>query len=339
MAHLDVAQTRRPQDGKFRFTYDSDRTVDVRLSTDPDDPRRERRAPFAQFRSEDRSDLDLGMPSQIAESFERMIAKPHGMILVTGPTGSGKTTTLYTALNQINTPERNIMTIEDPVEIRLPMIRQVQANAAIGMTFASALRSMLRQDPDVILVGEIRDEETAKIAMQAALTGHLVFSTLHTNDAVGAVPRLREFGVPAFAMNNALLGVMAQRLVRKVCSDCATPDHPEDHELLSLGLDPKSDHSFVKGNGCAKCMSTGYKGRTGAYELFSATADVRALIDVDAPFAELLNAARASGMKSMLEHGLELAQMGITSIEEVSKLHATVDGDIGEDAGPLKMSA
>jgi type II secretory ATPase GspE/PulE/Tfp pilus assembly ATPase PilB-like protein len=281
----------------------------------------------------------LGMPEATRESFERMISKPHGMVLVTGPTGSGKTTTLYTALNQINTPERNIMTIEDPVEIRLPMVRQVQANAAIGMNFASALRSMLRQDPDVILVGEIRDEETAKIAMQAALTGHLVFSTLHTNDAVGAIPRLREFGVPSFALNNALLGVMAQRLVRKVCTDCSVEDSPPDHELVALGIDPMGDHKFVTGSGCAKCMSTGYKGRTGVYELFSATAPVRELIDIDAPFADLVRASRESGMRSMLECGVELAQMGITTIEEVNKLHATVDGAIGTDSDSLKLSA
>jgi len=338
MAHLDVAQTRRPQDGKFRFTVNGQH-VDVRLSLIPTIHGENAVLRLLSSAAKIGQISDLGMPQRIADSFEAMISKPHGMVLVTGPTGSGKTTTLYTALNQINTPDRNIMTIEDPVEIRLPMIRQVQANAAIGLTFASALRSMLRQDPDVILVGEIRDEETAKIAMQAALTGHLVFSTLHTNDAVGAVPRLREFGVPAFAMNNALLGVMAQRLVRRVCGDCTIEDTPADHELTSLGIDPNGSDRFVRGQGCAKCLSTGYKGRTGAYELFSATASVRALIDVDAPFAELLVAARESGMRSMLESGIELAQMGITTIEEVGKLHATVDGAMGTDREPLKMSA
>lgn len=338
MAHLDVAQTRRPQDGKFRFTFNGQH-VDVRLSLIPTIYGENAVLRLLSSASKIGQVADLGMPAAMSETFERMISKPHGMVLVTGPTGSGKTTTLYTALNQINSPDRNIMTIEDPVEIRLPMIRQVQANPAIGLNFASALRSMLRQDPDVILVGEIRDEETAKIAMQAALTGHLVFSTLHTNDAVGAIPRLREFGVPSFALNNALLGVMAQRLVRKVCTDCVIEDTPEEHELLSLGIDPKSGGKFVTGKGCAKCMNTGYKGRTGVYELFSATASVRALIDIDAPFADLVVAARESGMRSMLECGVELAQMGITTIEEVNKLHATVDGAIGTDRKALKMTA
>lgn len=338
MAHLDVAQTRRPQDGKFRFSFNG-MQIDVRLSLIPTIYGENAVLRLLSSAAKIGQVASLGMPEATRESFERMISKPHGMVLVTGPTGSGKTTTLYTALNQINTPERNIMTIEDPVEIRLPMVRQVQANAAIGMNFASALRSMLRQDPDVILVGEIRDEETAKIAMQAALTGHLVFSTLHTNDAVGAIPRLREFGVPSFALNNALLGVMAQRLVRKVCTDCSVEDSPPDHELVALGIDPMGDHKFVTGSGCAKCMSTGYKGRTGVYELFSATAPVRALIDIDAPFADLVRASRESGMRSMLECGVELAQMGVTTIEEVNKLHATVDGAIGTDTDSLKLSA
>ncbi len=338
MAHLDVAQTRRPQDGKFRFAFNG-MQIDVRLSLIPTIYGENAVLRLLSSAAKIGQVASLGMPEATRESFEQMISKPHGMILVTGPTGSGKTTTLYTALNQINTPERNIMTIEDPVEIRLPMVRQVQANAAIGMNFASALRSMLRQDPDVILVGEIRDEETAKIAMQAALTGHLVFSTLHTNDAVGAIPRLREFGVPSFALNNALLGVLAQRLVRKVCKECTIEDTPHEHELAALGIHPKDAKGFVTGSGCAKCMSTGYKGRTGVYELFSATAPVRELIDVDAPFADLVRAARKSGMRSMLECGIELAQMGITTIEEVNKLHATVDGAIGTDADPLKLSA
>ena len=338
MAHLDVAQTRRPQDGKFRFVFNGQQ-VDVRLSLIPTIYGENAVLRLLSSASKIGQISSLGMPAPIKESFERMISKPHGMVLVTGPTGSGKTTTLYTALNQINTPERNIMTIEDPVEIRLPMVRQVQADAAIGLNFATALRSMLRQDPDVILVGEIRDEETAKIAMQAALTGHLVFSTLHTNDAVGAIPRLREFGVPSFALNNALLGVMAQRLVRKVCAECTVEDSPCEHELAALGIDPEGSDSFVTGKGCAKCMSTGYKGRTGVYELFSATAAVRALIDTDAPFAELVAASRESGMRTMLECGVELAQMGITTIEEVNKLHATVDGAIGTDRNPMKISA
>ncbi|MFK7759038.1 MAG: GspE/PulE family protein [Phycisphaerales bacterium] len=338
MAHLDVAQTRRPQDGKFRFSFNG-QPVDVRLSLIPTIHGENAVLRLLSSAAKIGQIKDLGMPVQVAETFEKMIHKPHGMVLVTGPTGSGKTTTLYTALNQINTSERNIMTIEDPVEIRLPMIRQVQANAAIGLDFSSALRSMLRQDPDVILVGEIRDSETAKIATQAALTGHLVFSTLHTNDAVGAIPRLREFQVPAFAINNALLGVLAQRLVRKVCVDCATTTEPTDLELRSLGIDPDVQAEFMTGKGCSRCMNTGYKGRVGVYELFSATAVVRDLIETNASFAELGRAARESGMRTMLECGIENAKLGITTIDELSKLHATVDGAMGLDDGPLKLIA
>jgi type IV pilus assembly protein PilB len=337
MAHLDVAQTRRPQDGKFRFTYNG-APIDVRLSLIPTIHGENAVLRLLASASRIGRVSDLGMQRDTCETFERMIAKPHGMVLVTGPTGSGKTTTLYTALNQINTPERNIMTIEDPVEIRLPMIRQIQANSAIGLTFASALRSILRQDPDVVLVGEIRDEETAKIAMQAALTGHLVFSTLHTNDAVGAIPRLREFQVPAFAINNALLGVVAQRLVRRVCDDCAVEDRVDAFELRSLGIDPEGGSRFVTGKGCARCLSTGYKGRVGVYELLSATSGVRELIERGASFAELLRAARGEGMRSMLEDGVEKARLGMTTIEEVAKLHATVESAAEPDQ-TMRMSA
>jgi len=338
MAQLDVAQTRRPQDGKFRFAFNG-QPVDVRLSLIPTIHGENAVLRLLSSAAKIGKISSLGMPSEIVESFEKMISKPHGMVLVTGPTGSGKTTTLYTALNQINSPERNIMTIEDPVEIRLPMIRQVQANNSIGLDFATALRSMLRQDPDVILVGEIRDSETAKIATQAALTGHLVFSTLHTNDAVGAVPRLRDFGVPAFAINNALLGVLAQRLVRRVCGDCAVEDSPSDRVLQSLGIDPSAGDTFMVGSGCSKCMNTGYKGRVGIYELFTASAEVRDLIETNASFKNLVDAAHRSGMRTMLHCGVENAKLGVTTIEEVNKLHATVDEAVMEDPAQFKMSA
>lgn len=335
MAHLDVAQTRRPQDGKFRFHHNG-AAVDVRLSLIPTVYGENAVLRLLSSAARIGQMSDLGMPEEVVDRFERMITKPHGMILVTGPTGSGKTTTLYTALNQINSPERNIMTIEDPVEIRLPMIRQIQANKAIGLDFASALRSILRQDPDVVLVGEIRDEETARIAIQAALTGHLVFSTLHTNDAVGAIPRLREFGVPAFAINNALLGVLAQRLVRRICDDCAKQDSPDPVVLQELGLGGTGDR-FMTGAGCAACMSTGYKGRTGVYELFAITRSAKALIEREAPFAELYDDALRSGMRTMLESGIDKARAGLTSLHEVSKLHATVE--MPEPSGPIRMSA
>jgi len=324
MAHLDVTQARRPQDGKFRYKHNG-MAIDVRLSIIPTIHGENAVMRLLSNASSIGQIKDLGMPMDVADAFSQMISKPHGIVLVTGPTGSGKTTTLYTALNEINTPDRNIMTIEDPVEIRLPLVRQVQANPDIGLTFASALRSMLRQDPDVILLGEIRDEETAKIAVQSALTGHLVFSTLHTNDAIGAIPRLREFGVPAFAINNALLGVLAQRLVRKVCSNCCFPDAQSDEAIERLGISKSPDDSFIRGNGCPKCMSTGYKGRIGVYELLCATKSVRELIDCDAKATQIEEVARKEGMRLMLEDGIEKARMGLTTLEEVCKLHATID--------------
>ena len=339
MAHLDVTQSRRPQDGKFRFKHNGI-PIDVRLSIIPTIHGENAVLRLLSSASQIGQIKDLGMPLDVSDAFAQMISKPHGIVLVTGPTGSGKTTTLYTALNEINAPERNIMTIEDPVEIRLPLIRQVQVNSEIGMTFASALRSILRQDPDVILLGEIRDSETAKIAVQSALTGHLVFSTLHTNDAIGAIPRLREFGVPPFAINNALLGVMAQRLVRRVCTDCLIDDAPDESELLELGLDPEAGEKFVKGKGCPKCMSLGYKGRLGVYELLCATTSVRNLIDQGANASEIYEVARTEGMRLMLEDGIEKAKLGLTSIEEVRKLHATIDIKLRNDeSNAYRLSA
>jgi len=341
MAHLDVTQTRRPQDGKFRFRHNG-AAIDIRLSILPTIYGENAVMRLLSTASSIGQIEDLNMPKYVGEAFSQMITKPHGIILVTGPTGSGKTTTLYTALNKINTLDRNIMTIEDPVEIRLPLIRQVQANAEIGLTFASALRSMLRQDPDVILVGEIRDEETAKIAVQSALTGHLVFSTLHTNDALGAIPRLREFGVPAFAINNALLGVMAQRLIRRVCPECSQSVTLNDQELRDIGATPTNESSFVSACGCPKCMNLGYKGRIGVYELLCATPKVRELIECNATVAEIANVARSEGMQLMLEDGINKARMGITTIEEVRKLHATIDMKLlthDDDEESYKISA
>ncbi|MDY7107395.1 MAG: GspE/PulE family protein, partial [Planctomycetota bacterium] len=219
MAHLDLTQTRRPQDGKFRFRH-GNQHVDVRMSTVPTVCGENVVLRLLTNTQTFQDFLELGVPAPLASELQDVIGAPHGMLLVTGPTGSGKTTTLYTALSQLNDPSRNVMTIEDPVEVRLSYVRQIQVNHEIGMTFANALRSILRQDPDVVLVGEIRDNETATIALQSALTGHLVLSTLHTNDAVGAVSRLRDYGLPSFVINSAVLAVLAQRLVRRVCQHC-----------------------------------------------------------------------------------------------------------------------
>jgi type II secretory ATPase GspE/PulE/Tfp pilus assembly ATPase PilB-like protein len=261
------------------------------------------------------------------------------MILVTGPTGSGKTTTLYTALNRLNTPDVNIMTVEDPVEIRLPMVRQVQVNHELGLNFASALRSFLRQDPDIILVGEIRDQETARIAVQAALTGHLVFSTLHTNDAVGSISRLKDFGLPTFAINSSLLCVLAQRLVRKICNQCVCEE--DDHALLADAHALGYQGTFKKGAGCQSCKGMGYRGRMGVFEMMRLTTRLQALVEKNATSAEILRTARAEGMRSLWENGVERAATGVTSLSECTKLRAEFEADdaAGIESAPVGIAA
>ena len=252
------------------------------------------------------------------------------MILVTGPTGSGKTTTLYTALARLNTPERNIMTIEDPVEIRLPLVRQTQVNVEVGLTFSTALRTILRQDPDVVLVGEIRDEDTAHIAVQAALTGHLVLSTLHTNDAPGAVSRLRDFGVPPFVISSALLGVLAQRLLRKLCTKCSGPDEPTPDELAAFGLTPAQGRGLRLGSGCSACGHTGYRGRIGVYEWLRVSSQIRSLIARGATPLEIGKGAAGGGMRPMWQDGVEKALQGMTTLGEVSRIRTedTAENDV-----------
>ena len=332
LAKLDMTQTRRPQDGKFRFSRGGE-SVDIRLSLLPTIHGENVVMRLLRSASKIGKLSDLGMTPQMNAWYEDAIQRPNGMILVTGPTGSGKTTTLYTALNHINKPEHNIMTIEDPVEIRLPLIRQVQTNADIGLNFAAALRSILRQDPDVVLVGEIRDPETAKIAVQAALTGHLVFSTLHTNDAIGAIARLKDSGVPLFAINNALLMVMAQRLVRKVCSGCAVPE--SDEKVRNIGTSATPSATFKYGTGCGVCGGSGYKGRLPVYEMLRITPRVQKLIERDASRAEIEAAARLDGMRSLWEDGLLKAAKGLTTIDELAKLRAIVDDEqVAESTEP-----
>mgnify|MGYP000543944375 CR=1 FL=1 len=324
LAKLDTTQTRRPQDGKFRFARGGE-TVDIRLSLLPTIHGENVVMRLLRSASRIGKITDLGMTPRMNAWYEDAIARPNGMILVTGPTGSGKTTTLYTALNHINKPEQNIMTIEDPVEIRLPLIRQVQTNAEIGVTFAAALRSILRQDPDVVLVGEIRDPETAKIAVQAALTGHLVFSTLHTNNAIGSIARLKDSGVPLFAINNALLMVLAQRLVRKICPGCARPE--SEDTLAKAGVRVLPDSTFQRGAGCGACGGSGYKGRLAVYEMLRITPRVQKLIERDASQREIEVAARVDGMRSLWEDGMLKAAKGLTTIDELAKLRAIVEDD------------
>ncbi|MBX3364755.1 MAG: type II/IV secretion system protein [Phycisphaeraceae bacterium] len=322
LAQLDLTQSRRPQDGKFRFQH-AGSYVDVRLSLLPTIHGENAVMRLLRPASRIGTIAELGMPQDMREWFEQAVVRPHGMILVTGPTGSGKTTTLYTALAHINRADVNIMTIEDPVELRLPLVRQIQVNTEIGLTFASALRSILRQDPDVVLVGEIRDAETARIAAQAAMTGHLVLSTLHTNDSVGSIARLRDLDVPNFAISNALLLVIAQRLARKVCTGCATPDAHDPAVLAQFGLD--SSARFTRGAGCPKCHSLGYRGRLGVYELLRATGRIRTMIDQNAPTSALEQAALSEGMRPLWRHALERALMGDTTVEELMRLRATID--------------
>lgn len=343
MAGLDLTQTRKPQDGKFRFVHRGT-PVDVRLSVVPTINGENVVCRLLRQGSKVAGIADLGMPQAICDWYREAISRPHGMILVTGPTGSGKTTSLYAALSDINSPERNIMTIEDPVEIRLPMIRQIQADHGIGLTFASALRSVLRQDPDVVLVGEIRDEETAHIAVQAALTGHLVFSTLHTNDAMGTISRLQDLGVPPYAITNALLGVIAQRLVRKVCKNCCVPADNAPLDLARTGIAVEPDATFVRGVGCGQCAHTGYKGRCGVFEALPVTPAVGRVIETQAPREVLLEEARKAGLRTLAEDAAAKAAMHITSVEEVLRLvvsteeHTAVT-DAGGDGHQRRRSA
>lgn len=336
MANLDLTQTRRPQDGKFRYTHGT-KTVDIRLSTIPTVTGENVVMRLLASASKLGTLSELGFPTDMARSVEQIIEEPHGMILVTGPTGSGKTTTLYSFISRLNTPDRNTVTIEDPVEIRLPLVRQVQVNTEIGMTFAGALRSILRQDPDVILVGEIRDEETARIAVQSALTGHLVLSTLHTNSAPGAVARLKDFNCPPFAINAAVLCVLAQRLVRRVCTDCAKPYAPEP-ALMRKFLGGRSDGQFRRGAGCPRCLNAGTKGRIGIYEFLALTPEIQLAIEQNLSTAALRDQAERSGMKPMWQDGLEKALLGITTLEEVASVATVFDSETAESK-PMPRAA
>ena len=335
MANLDLTQTRRPQDGKFRFTHENV-PVEVRMSVVPTVCGENA---VLRLLASSQTILDftgLGFPAHLACGVEELIAKPYGMLLVTGPTGSGKTTTLYSILQRINDPSLNIMTIEDPVEIRLPFVRQIQVHHQIDLTFATALGSMLRQDPDIVLVGEIRDTETASIALQAALTGHMVLSSLHTNDAAGAVARLRDFGLPPFVINSAVLGVIAQRLVRKVCQDCIAPAKVDEQMRNAFGLD-KNAKGFVKGDGCRRCAQVGYKGRLGIFELLRFTSQIQSVIESGGSTRQIQEQAQETGMRLMWRDGLEKAVLGQTTLEEVLKAAAIIA--TSSDQLQVKISA
>jgi general secretion pathway protein E len=320
MAELNIAERRLPQDGRIRMNLQG-RRLDIRVSTIPTV-----HGESVVMRILDRAAIllpfeTLGFDPRTQRHVERLIALPHGMMLVTGPTGSGKTTTLYAALDKINSPDKKIITIEDPVEYQLRGVNQIHVKPKIGLTFASGLRHIVRQDPDVIMVGEIRDIETADIAVHAALTGHLVFSTLHTNDAPGALTRLLDMGAEAFLVASVLEGVLAQRLVRLICPACRVPYEPERKELRAMGIEgvPAGARLF-RGKGCAECRGTGYRGRSGIYEFLPMTEDLRSLTLRKAPGHELRQRAIAAGMTTLRQDGWAKCSAGLTTIDEVLRV-------------------
>jgi len=318
MAGMDIAEKRLPQDGRILIKV-LGREIDLRVSALPGS-----HGESIVMRILDKEGLllglsELGFSSEDQKTYEKLIQLPHGVLLITGPTGSGKTTTLYACLNYINRPDRKIITVEDPVEYTLSGINQVHVNEDIGLTFAASLRSILRQAPNVIMIGEIRDLETAEIAINAALTGHLVFSTLHTNDAPSAIPRLIDIGVKPFLVASALQSVMAQRLVRKICPECAQPYDPPDYELQAMGLtrDELKNANLRKGTGCRSCSNTGYRGRIGIFELMTVNDDVQKLIYKCVPATEIRKVARQYGMKTLREDGMLKVLSGVTTFAEV----------------------
>jgi len=321
MANLDIAERRLPQDGRVKLRFQQ-RDVDFRVSTLP--------TMFGEkivLRLLDRDGLQLdlgklGFDAASLDRFGRAIRAPHGIILITGPTGSGKTTTLYSAIHALNVPDINIMTAEDPVEYNLKGVNQLQVNDEIGRTFAAALRSFLRQDPDVILVGETRDLETAQIAIRAALTGHLVLSTLHTNDCPSSVARLLDMGVPSFLVASSLLLVVAQRLARRVCRECREPREMEEDELAPYGHEPRGLGRVIlfRGRGCPACSFTGLKGRLAIYETMPVSAEIRDLILHDADVGQIRAIARSQGMKTLRQNGLEKVIEGATTVDEVLRV-------------------
>jgi len=319
MAKLNIAERRLPQDGRIKLRL-MGREIDLRVSTLPT-----LYGESVVLRILDRSSIvvnlgSLGFPDDTLKQFDRLITKPYGMILVTGPTGSGKTTTLYGALDKINSPDKKIITIEDPVEYQLFGVNQIHVKPQIGLTFANGLRSIVRQDPDVIMVGEIRDAETAEIAIQAALTGHLVFSTLHTNDAAGAVSRLLEMGVEDYLLASSLLGVLAQRLVRKVCAKCRQPAELAIEAMREIAGANGGEVQVWEGCGCEDCAQTGYRGRSGIYELLLVNDAIRQLVLKRSSADAIRDSAVQQGMRTLREDGWQKVRTGVTSVAEVVRV-------------------
>jgi len=317
MGHMDIAQTRSPQDGRIQLKMEG-KNLDLRVSSFPTV-----NGENVVIRILDKSSVilglgELGLSDGQRETFEKLIRHPNGIILVTGPTGSGKTTTLSAALSTINSIEKNIITIEDPVEYEIPLIRQTQVNPKAGITFANGLRSILRQDPDIIMVGEIRDRETAEVAIQASLTGHLVLSTLHTNDAASSLTRLIDMGVEPFLISTSVIGILAQRLVRVICPKCKAPYVPSQTVLEGLHVDPSLE--LYRGTGCMHCKNSGYIGRIGIFELLVVDEAIKNLIVAKMPSHEVRKKAVESGMLTLYEGGIEKIKKGITTAEEVLRV-------------------
>ncbi|MFA6320370.1 MAG: type II secretion system ATPase GspE [Candidatus Omnitrophota bacterium] len=319
MASLDISERRIPQDGRFTINTGG-KQIDARVSCVPTIYGENVVLRLLNTASALLTLEELGFSTNILEKYNHLIYKPHGIILVTGPTGSGKTTTLYASLDKINSPEKNIITIEDPVEYKLPGVRQIQVDTKVNLTFANGLRSILRQDPDIVMVGEIRDIETAEIAIQAALTGHLVFSTLHTNDAPGAITRLIDMGMEPFLVSSSVIAVIAQRLVRKICPRCKEQYTPTKTELKDIGLESSGKVSFYKGKGCPDCMNTGYKGRISIYEMMLPDDKIRDAIISKTATSEIKKRAIEGGMITLMQDGIEKVEAGITTIEEVLRV-------------------
>jgi general secretion pathway protein E len=319
MAEMNIAERRLPQDGRIRVTLHGQR-VDIRVSTMPTVHGESIVMRLLQRASVFHPLEQLGFPAELLKRFQALIKRPHGIMLVTGPTGSGKTTTLYAALDKINAPGVKIITVEDPVEYQLKGVNQIAVKPKIGLTFAQGLRHIVRQDPDVILVGEIRDLETAEIAIQASLTGHLVFSTLHTNDAPGAITRLQDMGVEGYLVASVLEGVLAQRLVRRICPVCRVPDTPSKADLDALGIEAPPGTVLFRGKGCDECRGTGYRGRSGIYELFVIDEDARSLILRHASTRDIRQHAIQRGMVTLRVDGYKRACEGVTTVEEILRV-------------------
>jgi len=326
LANMDIAERRLPQDGRISLKFEG-RRIDFRVSALPTVHGEKIVLRILDATSALLPLEKLGFSSENFRKFEDAIAQPYGMVLISGPTGSGKTTTLYSALTRLNTTARNIVTVEDPVEYRLKGINQVQVNFKAGVTFANTLPYILRQDPDIILIGEIRDKETARIAIEAALTGHLVFSTIHTNDAASIPTRLIDMGIEPFLVASSIIGATAQRLVRRICKSCKVPHDPPKSVLEHVGLDMNKIEgiSFYKGEGCDKCNHTGYKGRLAAQEFLSISPDIQNLIINRASARDIREKAREEGMKTLLDDALTKAAEGVTTIEEVLRVVSTVE--------------